>query len=191
MKNPEEKNSLPRGKKIPLTSTKREWKVGRLSHWLHDFLFFTSSFKWGGGESTRKATGKRMRLSRRLPRDGARANVPSITSVTSCRTLWWDDKVGWPQHQTSCTFEWIVRADRKAGDSKRLCTAAKSASTPCPACPFFFNCCWTRWSAAVTSCNPEKWKCYIQNTHAQLKRKYTIMRVCKLPTIFCMPLLSR
>ena len=87
------------------------------------------------------------------------------TSVTSCWILWWAGKVGWPQHQTSCTFEWIVRAERKAGDSKRLWTAAKSASTPCPAWPFFFSCCWTRCSAAVTSCKPIREVAQLENVN--------------------------
>ena len=116
------------------------------------------------------------------------------TSVTSCWILWWAGKVGWPQHQTSCTFEWIVRAERKAGDSKRLWTAAKSASTPCPAWPFFFSCCWTRCSAAVTSCKPIREVAQLENVNygeSSCGNVSKRSRAAPLPTIFCMPLLSR
>ena len=85
------------------------------------------------------------------------------TSETSCWALGEWGKVGCPEHHTSCTLLWIVRADRKAGDRRRLWTAARSASTPPPTPPPpppppppLFSCCATRCSAAVTSAIPNR-----------------------------------
>ncbi len=153
------------------TTTKREWeRKFNGSDWFHDFFFFlVLRWEWVGFKSwwqhyfhfKSRVTGHEKKST----------TISKHTSVTSCWTFWWEDKVGWPQHHTSCTLEWIVKADRKAGESNRLWTAARSASTPCPAWPFFFNCCWTRWRAAVTSCKPLEKKNNYWNGRSQKQLK--------------------